>query len=367
MDLSPKSNKPPRPRSQNLSIMGEGFQASLARLGGQGALTKDDRAIEEQISEFVTAVGSTKEALKRLNRGLLRPRSTFVQTWDMVTASGLLYTLFVTPFEVGMDLPATVDGGLAVLFVLNQLITLIFAFDIVVNFLLPVPTGFHGGYERRHWALARRYLKSWFFLDLCAHARAHSSALAGTAGTPRARASVSTCRALAHPPRAVSACRALTHPRPSPSPPVCVFARASASRSSPLTSSAWLERCRRPPSLSNSCALRGCSSWPKSYVVRASSKDGSTRSRCRHLAYRSSLTPSWRLCSCTGSLLALARELAHSPHGTHSLLPILKGSRALCELQVCLRLGAHSEASEPADSLVRHPPRRSRERPDPEA
>jgi hypothetical protein len=149
------------------SAIGEGFQASLQALGGQGTLTKDARPVEEQVSEFVIAVNKTKDSLHRLNRGLLKPKGTFVQTWDMVTASGLLFTLFVTPFEVGMDLPTSVShSGPATLFVLNQIVTLIFAFDIAVNFVLPVPTG-QGSYERQHAALAWRYAKSWFFLDMC--------------------------------------------------------------------------------------------------------------------------------------------------------------------------------------------------------
>lgn len=156
------------PRSHMSSAIGEGFQASLAALGGQGTLTKDGRPMEEQVSEFVAAVNKTKDSLHRLNRGLLKPKGTFVQTWDMVTASGLLFTMFVTPFEVGMDLPTSVShAGPAILFALNQIVTLIFALDIIVNFVLPVPTG-QGSYERRHVALAQRYLKSWFFLDMCA-------------------------------------------------------------------------------------------------------------------------------------------------------------------------------------------------------
>ena len=155
---------PPPPPA---SIIGEGFAAELRKLGGLHKLDGDDeRSVEEIRGEFVTAVNNTKRSLAERGRGLLLPKGSFVQTWDMVVGTGLLYTLFVTPFEVGMDLPTTLEGGLAILFVLNQLITLMFAADIVINFLLPFPVGFHGGYERRHSEIAKRYLTTWFPLDV---------------------------------------------------------------------------------------------------------------------------------------------------------------------------------------------------------
>ena len=83
--------------------------------------------------------------------GLLKPRGKFMQRWDIATAGALAFTLFVTPFEVGMDLPTSIDGGFIVLFVINQIVALIFLIDVCVNFVLPTPNGTKGGYERRHW------------------------------------------------------------------------------------------------------------------------------------------------------------------------------------------------------------------------
>jgi hypothetical protein len=82
----------------------------------------------------------------------------------MFTGLGLLYTTFITPFEVGLDLPTKVDA----LFVCNQLIALLFISDIVIQFFLPTPDPNRedGAHERRHAKLAARYMKGWLLLDL---------------------------------------------------------------------------------------------------------------------------------------------------------------------------------------------------------
>ena len=94
---------------------------------------------------------ATRAAMRSREYGLLKPRGKFMQRWDIATAGALAFTLFVTPFEVGMDLPTSIDGGFIVLFVINQIVALIFLIDICVNFVLPTPNGTKGGYERRHW------------------------------------------------------------------------------------------------------------------------------------------------------------------------------------------------------------------------
>jgi hypothetical protein len=70
----------------------------------------------------------------------------------------------VTPFEVGLDLPTRLDG----LFITNQVVTVVFISDILIQFNLPFPepTQGDGAYERRHSKIAYRYLLSWFTLDL---------------------------------------------------------------------------------------------------------------------------------------------------------------------------------------------------------
>jgi hypothetical protein len=71
-------------------------------------------------------------------------------------------TGFVTPFEVGIGLPTNIDA----LFVINQVVNVIFVIDIGIQFLMPVPNKTTGEMIRSHTALAANYLRGWFPLDL---------------------------------------------------------------------------------------------------------------------------------------------------------------------------------------------------------
>lgn len=142
---------------------GKAFQDIITSLGGDKAkadLTGD----EVDPDEFAADVKKLKLRMRRENSWLLRPRGTFVQYWDLISSIALLYTLIVTPFEVGLDLPTQLDA----LFVLNQFVSCIFICDITVQFFLPVPDNRlgEGVFERRHAYLAKRYICSWFALDV---------------------------------------------------------------------------------------------------------------------------------------------------------------------------------------------------------
>ena len=133
-----------------------GGSKAKAQLLGAEIITNHD--------QYVRDVDQLRLRLRETYRGLLLPRGLFVQTWDMVTGICLLYTLFVTTYEVGLDLPTKLDA----LFVINQCVSLVFLTDIVVQFFLPVPdlSKGEGAYERRHYMLAKKYICSWFCLDL---------------------------------------------------------------------------------------------------------------------------------------------------------------------------------------------------------
>ena len=106
---------------------------------------------------------AVRNRIAKQTRGLLNPKGLPLQYWDFMTTFALLYTLFVTPFEVGLDLPTKMDA----LLVANQVIAIIFLIDIVVQFFLPTPVGDQGLYERLHWNLAKNYIMGgWFFLDV---------------------------------------------------------------------------------------------------------------------------------------------------------------------------------------------------------
>ena len=140
------------------------FQQIVQSLGGAPAKAMLGMTPGFDQAAFRTDCAALRHRLRENSFGLLPPRGRFVQYWDMVTGCALLYTLFVTPFEVGLDLPTRIDA----LFIVNQCISCIFIVDICVQFFLPVPdlTKGDGAYERRHWKLATRYFKGWFALDV---------------------------------------------------------------------------------------------------------------------------------------------------------------------------------------------------------
>ena len=50
---------------------------------------------------FGEDVGRTRKRLKDISRRTIDPRSRFVRIWDALTVIALMFTAFVTPFEVG--------------------------------------------------------------------------------------------------------------------------------------------------------------------------------------------------------------------------------------------------------------------------
>ena len=155
-----------------------GFEHLVTQHGGGGALKhlrdanrfksfKGDASAEER-AEFARDAVRLRSRMLKQGRGLLNPRGAFVQYWDMLLILNLVYTTFVTPFEVGLDLPTELNA----LLVLNTLLSAFFAVDMCIQFVLPQPVRdangetIIGNYERRHWALAWRYLTGWFVIDL---------------------------------------------------------------------------------------------------------------------------------------------------------------------------------------------------------
>ena len=112
---------------------------------------------------FLNDVNRLRSRLKQARRGFVNPNAKPMQYWDMVTGISLLFVALVTPFEVGLGVETKADA----LFVINQAVNLVFVFDICLQFFLPVPDPERGGeLIRNHRKLARRYLRSWFTIDV---------------------------------------------------------------------------------------------------------------------------------------------------------------------------------------------------------
>jgi len=99
------------------------------------------------------------EEIAKAEAGLLVPGNSFANYWDMVVIVALLFTTFVTPYEVAL-LDVKLDG----LFALNRCVDAVFLFDMYVNFHM-VLFNEVGSAIRNKAIIRSRYLRGWFGLD----------------------------------------------------------------------------------------------------------------------------------------------------------------------------------------------------------
>jgi len=115
---------------------------------------------------FKREVAAVRQQLANLNKFTFNPRSRFMRSWDLVTVCALLFTAFVTPFEVAFFPPQIYAGPYN--FASNRLVDLIFFADIIITFFLPYRAPQRDGgimvFDNRK--IARNYLRGFFFLDL---------------------------------------------------------------------------------------------------------------------------------------------------------------------------------------------------------
>jgi len=135
------------------------------------------RAADDVLGMDHEALKRDRETLQkrmvRMKRGLVNPRSNFMQRWDIATLSALFFTATITPFEVCLmwdevkfqTLSET--PGTAVLFACNWIVNIIFIIDMVITFMLPYkePVSKGGGTVKSHYKIARHYLLGWFPID----------------------------------------------------------------------------------------------------------------------------------------------------------------------------------------------------------
>lgn len=100
---------------------------------------------------------------------IIDPRvNTKINYWDGVTMLALVFTAFVTPYEVGFIEIPPAERLESPLFWVNRAVDVIFACDVVLQFCLAYSVTAGGG---KYWefdagAIALHYVTSpWFFLD----------------------------------------------------------------------------------------------------------------------------------------------------------------------------------------------------------
>ena len=100
---------------------------------------------------------------------------TLFPSWDGITGLALLFTVTVTPFEVGfLDPPTRPDA----LWIVNRVVDVVFVFDVIFQFFIMVPRRSEGSsawgsgddgvtrWETDLKVIGCRYAKGWFTIDV---------------------------------------------------------------------------------------------------------------------------------------------------------------------------------------------------------
>eukprot|EP00752_Nemacystus_decipiens_P013801 g12253.t1 len=99
------------------------------------------------------------QAKSALSKYILTPRSLRMQYWKNWMLVNIMFTVLVTPLRISFQVPAEAFG-----LVLAGIVNISFIADTVLHFFTAVETESTLVTDRKE--IARRYLKSWFFLDL---------------------------------------------------------------------------------------------------------------------------------------------------------------------------------------------------------
>jgi hypothetical protein len=122
----------PLERKNNLILRSQYTVSNLLAFTGPGQVGDKE--------QFKKEVLQTRERLRTISMRTINPRSLFLRTWDSITVLALLFTAFVTPFEVSFFVEALGDGGFEsapINFVCNRLVDAIFIFDVRMQRLEP--------------------------------------------------------------------------------------------------------------------------------------------------------------------------------------------------------------------------------------
>jgi potassium voltage-gated channel Eag-related subfamily H protein 7 len=91
---------------------------------------------------------------------VIDPRKTATMRWDSFVMVLLIFTAYVTPYEV-----AFLSTKMNLMFWINRFVDIVFILDIFKNFL----TAYFDDYEQYwvgdHRKIAKKYLSGWFLID----------------------------------------------------------------------------------------------------------------------------------------------------------------------------------------------------------
>lgn len=117
-----------------------------------------------KVADVKRDVRAVRVRMAAHSRFLLDPQVWYMQAWDMIILLAMMWTVFVTPYEISF-LPNSNWAP-----IMNIVITMLFAIDICKEFFLPYRLSHKkgGGKVSSHRAIAINYFRSWFVPDFIA-------------------------------------------------------------------------------------------------------------------------------------------------------------------------------------------------------
>lgn len=119
--------------------------------------------VQGKLADFKNYQGEAEIKMDMLTSAkcIILPDNKYKQQWDVTLSISLLYVGVIVPLRV-----AFYEKMSTSMIIFESMIDVLFATDIVLTFL----TGYEKNkqIEVKHKAIAQRYLRGWFILDLLA-------------------------------------------------------------------------------------------------------------------------------------------------------------------------------------------------------
>jgi hypothetical protein len=117
-----------------------------------------------QIGDLYSGSEDSLFAEERLPKWIRHPEARSTQVWDIISTFLILWVAFVVPYRLGFDVVVELTSPA---FVIDCLIDTFFLVDVQLQFRTAylLPTGF---LEVRWHVIAKKYMRSWFLVDLVA-------------------------------------------------------------------------------------------------------------------------------------------------------------------------------------------------------
>jgi len=129
----------------------------LKQSQGQKFYIKKILRCKDQVKKSINYV---RKRLRTVEQAI-DPNNLLVTLWHFILMCIVIYELIAVPLEMGFDL-----SGASYFLVIDWVETLLFFFDILLNFHMAYY--FEGTFITQHSEIADHYLHSWFFTDLLA-------------------------------------------------------------------------------------------------------------------------------------------------------------------------------------------------------